>query len=150
MLHPTIKPHHLERDAFVYLRQSSPRQVRKNLEGQQRQRAMVDHVARLGWPRSRITLLEGDTGQSGSSQHGRMDFQTLLEAIVMEKAGLVAARELSRLVRDNQDWAQVVRLCRFKDVLLTDEHRLYLHLNAEKFQLPVVPKGADWREVEWV
>ena len=43
----------------------------------------------------------------------------------MEKAGLVAARELSRLVRDNQAWAQVVRLCRFKDLLLTDEHRLY-------------------------
>jgi DNA invertase Pin-like site-specific DNA recombinase len=237
MTHPTIKPHHLERDAFVYLRQSTPRQVRKNREGQQRQRAMVDHVTRLGWPRSRITLLEGDTGKSGSSQHGRMDFQTLLEAIVMEKAGLVAARELSRLVRDNQDWTQVVRLCRFKDVLLADEHRLYnpsdaqdrmvlgiqgafneferdmildrmqecvrekakrgeqydalpagyicrraplcekhpdtrvqraiekvlkdferfpsarqlyLHLNAEKFQLPVVPKGSDWRDVQWV
>jgi DNA invertase Pin-like site-specific DNA recombinase len=198
---------------------------------------MVDHVITLGWPRSRITLLEGDTGRTGSSQHGRMDFQTLLEAIVMEKAGLVAARELSRLVRDNQDWAQVVRLCRFKDVLLADEQRLYnpadaqdrmvlgiqgafneferdmildrmqecvrekakrgeqydalppgyicrhapvcekhpdtrvqraiekvlkdferfpsarqlyLHLNGEKFQLPVVPKGADWRDVQWV
>jgi DNA invertase Pin-like site-specific DNA recombinase len=237
MIHPTIKPYHLQHTAYVYLRQSSPGQVRKNREGQQRQQAMVDHVATLGWPRPQIVLLDGDTGQSGSSQHGRMDLQTLLEAIVTGKAGLVAARELSRLVRDNQDWAQVVRLCRFKDVLLADEHRLYnaadaqdrmvlgiqgafnefelsmiidrmqqclrqkaqrgeqydglppgyicrqawlcekhpdlrvqraiekvlndferfpsvsqlyLHLEAEEFQLPVVPRGADWRDVVWV
>jgi DNA invertase Pin-like site-specific DNA recombinase len=237
MTHPIIKPHHLQRNAYVYLRQSSPGQVRRNREGQQRQQAMVDHVATLGWPRGRIILLDGDTGQSGSSQHGRTDFQTLLEAIIADKAGLVAAREMSRLVRDNQDWAHLVRLCRFQDVLLADEHRLYdpadaqdrmvlgvqgafnefelslildrmqqslrqkaergeqydglppgyicrhaplcekhpdprvqraiekvlkdferfpsvrqlyLHLEAEGFQLPVVPKGHDWRELEWV
>ena len=103
MTHPIIKPHHLKDTAYVYLRQSSPGQVRRNREGQQRQQAMVDHVATLGWPRSRIILLDGDTGQSGSSQHGRTEFQTLLEAIVADKAELVAARELSRLVRDNQD-----------------------------------------------
>jgi DNA invertase Pin-like site-specific DNA recombinase len=237
MIHPLLKPYHLQRTAYVYLRQSSPGQVRKNREGQRRQEAMVEHVATLGWPRSQIVLLDGDTGQTGSSQHGRTDFQMLLEAIVTAKAGVVAARELSRLVRDNQDWAHLVRLCRFKDVLLADEHRLYnaadaqdrmvlgiqgafnefelsmildrmqeslrqkakrgqpydalppgyicrqgtlyekhpdprvqravekvlqdfdhfpsvrqlyLHLEAESFQLPVVPNGADWRDVEWV
>lgn len=237
MTHPIIKPHYLQRTAYVYLRQSSPGQVRRNREGRKRQQAMVDHVATLGWQPSRIILFDGDTGQSGSSIHGRTDFQTLLGAILANKAGLVAARELSRLVRDNQDWAQLVRLCRFQDVLLADEHRLYdpadaqdrmvlgvqgafnefelsvildrmqrclrqkaergeqydglppgyicrhaalcekhpdprvqraiekvlgdferfssarqlyLHLEAEKFQLPVVPKGRDWRELEWV
>jgi DNA invertase Pin-like site-specific DNA recombinase len=236
-IHPIIKPRHLERTAYVYLRQSSPGQVRKNREGRLRQQAMVDHVATLGWPPALIVLLDGDTGQSGSSQHGRADFQTLTEAIVTDKAGLVAARELSRLVRDNQDWAQLVRLCRFQDVLLADEYRLYdpanpqdrmvlgiqgafnefelsmildrmqqslrqkaqrgeqydalppgyicrqpplcekhpdlrvqraikkvlkdferfpgvnqlyLHLEAEGFQLPKVPHGRDWRDVEWV
>lgn len=125
MIQGTIKPCHLERTAYVYLRQSSPGQVRRNREGQQRQQAMVDRVAVLGWPPSKIVLLDGDSGQSGSSQHGRGDFQTLLEAIVTGKAGLVAARELSRLVRDNQDWNHVVRLCRFESVLLADEQRLY-------------------------
>ena len=236
MIHPTIKPHHLQRTAYVYLRQSTLGQVRRNLEGQRRQHTMVDHVAELGWPRTQIVLLDGDTGQSGSSQHGRTDFHTLLEAVVTGKAGLIAARELSRLVRDNQDWAQLVRLCRFKDVPLADGHRLYdaadpqdrmvlgikgafnefelsmiierlqgclrdkaqrgeqydglppgyicrheslcekhpdprvqraiekvlkdferfpsaqqlyLHLETEKFQLPVVPRGADWRDVVW-
>lgn len=124
-MNPVIKPHHLERIAYVYLRQSSPGQVKRNREGQQRQRAMVDHVSSLGWPRSQIVLLDGDNGRSGSSQHGRVDLKNILEAIVTGRVGLVAARELSRLVRDNQDWGHVVRLCRFEDVLLADERRLY-------------------------
>lgn len=236
-MHPIVKPHHLQRSSYVYLRQSSPGQVRNNVEGRKRQQAMVDLVAMLGWPRTQIILLDADNGQSGSSQHGRTDFQTLTEAIITGKAGLVAARELSRLVRDNQDWAQLVRLCRFQDVLLADEQRVYdptnpqdrmvlgihgafnefelsvildrmqdslrqkaergeqydalppgyicraatlcekhpdrrvqraiekvlreferlpsanqlhLHLLAEGFQLPIVPRGYDWRDVQWV
>jgi DNA invertase Pin-like site-specific DNA recombinase len=125
MTHTIIKPQYLERTAYVYLRQSSPGQVRNNREGRQRQQAMTERVAALGWVATKIVTLDGDSGQSGSSQHGRDDFQTLLEAIVTGRAGLIAARELSRLVRDNQDWSQVVRLCRFKNVLLADEHRLY-------------------------
>jgi DNA invertase Pin-like site-specific DNA recombinase len=237
MIRPPLKPQHLQRTAYVYLRQSSPGQVRNNREGQQRQQAMVEHVMTFGWPRARVVLLDGDTGLTGSSQHGRLDLQLLLEAVVTGKAGLVAARELSRLVRDNQDWAQLVRICRFRDVILADERRLYdpadaqdrfvlgiqgafnelelatiidrmqqclrqkaergeqydglppgyicrgqslcekhpdlrvqraiekvlqdferfpsvrqlyLHLEAERFQLPVVPRGRDWRDVEWV
>jgi DNA invertase Pin-like site-specific DNA recombinase len=125
MTHPLIKPHHLERWGYVYLRQSSPGQVRKNREGRQRQQAMAERVADLGWPPARIILLDQDSGQTGSSQHGRNDLHRLLEAIVTGKAGLVAARELSRLIRDNQDWSHLVRLCRFENVLLADEHRLY-------------------------
>ena len=103
MLHPIVKPCHLQRTAYVYLRQSSPGQVRRNREGQQRQQAMVDHVATLGWPRAQIVLLDGDTGRSGSSQHGRTDFQELLEAIVTGKAGLerqVGSAEIVRYYLD--------------------------------------------------
>ena len=125
MTHSLIKPSHLDRLAYVYLRQSSPTQVRKNHEGRRRQQAMVEHVASLGWLESRIVLIDQDTGQSGSSQHGRAGLHMLLEAIVTGKAGLVAARELSRLVRDNQDWSHLVRRCRFENVLLADEHRIY-------------------------
>jgi DNA invertase Pin-like site-specific DNA recombinase len=120
-----IHVQHLERLAFVYLRQSSPTQVKHNLEGHERQRRMQEHVEQLGWPAAQIRLLGGDTGQSGSSQHGREDYQTLLDAVLHRTAGLVAARELSRLARDNQDWSKLVRLCRFHDVLLCDEHRVY-------------------------
>jgi DNA invertase Pin-like site-specific DNA recombinase len=125
MTHFLIKPSHLDRMAYVYKRQSSPTQMRKNHEGGRRQQAMVEHVASLGWPMSRIVLIDQDSGQSGSSQHGRAGLHMLLEAIVTGKAGLIAARELSRLVRDNQDWGHLVRLCRFENVLLADEHRIY-------------------------
>ena len=95
MKHHLIKQTHLDRWPYVYLRQSSPTQIRNNHEGRRRQQAMVEHVASLGWPESRIILLDQDSGQSGSSQHGRADFQRLMEAIVTGKAGLVAARALA-------------------------------------------------------
>ena len=125
MNHPAISPQHLQRHAYVYLRQSSPGQVRRNREGQKRQRAMVGHIQALGWHRTQIVLLDRDNGRSGSSQHGREDLQALFEAIATGRAGMVAASELSRLVRDNQDWGHIVRLCRFQSVLLADEQRVY-------------------------
>jgi len=86
---------------------------------------MQQHVQPLGWVETRVRLLGGGSGRSGSSQHGRNDYQTLLEALVDRTAGIIAAAELSRLARDNQDWSQLVRLCRYRDVLLADEHRVY-------------------------
>lgn len=120
-----IEPRYLEKTAYVYLRQSSPGQIKRNVEGGRRQRLMEDRMKELGWPSARICLLGGDTGRSGGSQHGRDDYQVILEGVMAGQAGAVGARELSRLVRDNQDWNQLVRLCRHQDVLLVDEHRIY-------------------------
>jgi len=125
MTHNRIHARHLERLAFVYVRQSSLGQVRNNVESRKRQLRMQQHVQQLGWPATHVRLLGKDSGRSGSSQHGRDDYQTLLEAVVDRMAGIIAAAELSRLSRDNQDWSQLVRLCRYRDVLLADEHRLY-------------------------
>jgi DNA invertase Pin-like site-specific DNA recombinase len=120
-----IHRRHLERLAFVYLRQSSPKQVKHNRESQERQQRMQEHVQQLGWSPMQIRLLGGDTANSASTVHGRDDYQSILAAVMDQTAGLVAARELSRLVRDNQDWNQLVRLCRHTGVLLCDEYRLY-------------------------
>ena len=120
-----IKIHHLEKTAFVYLRQSSPTQVKRNLESGRRQRGMAERVKELGWPATQIELLGGDTGLSGSSLHGRDDYQVMLNGVLSGTAGLIAARELSRLARDNQDWNHLIRVSRHLDVLLMDEHRLY-------------------------
>ena len=126
-----IKREHLEKTAFVYMRQSSPTQVKRNVESGRRQRGMKERVKELGWPAAEIQVLGGDTGLSGSSLHGRDDYQVMLEAILSGKAGLIAARELSRLARDNQDWNHLIRLCRHLDVLLMDEHRVYHAANAQ-------------------
>jgi hypothetical protein len=82
MIHPTIRSHHLERDSYVYLRQSRPGQVRKNREGQQRQQVRVDHVAILGWLRWETRLMEPIP---------KMPW----EVVVKDKAGQVNVRELS-------------------------------------------------------
>jgi DNA invertase Pin-like site-specific DNA recombinase len=39
---------HLARTAFVYIRQSTPEQVRHNLESQRRQYALAERVRTLG------------------------------------------------------------------------------------------------------
>ena len=120
-----IKIHHLEKTAFVYLRQSTMGQVKRHLESGRRQCGMVDRVRELGWPTTQIELLGGDTGLSGSSLHGRNDYQVMLKGVLSGTAGLIAARELSRLARDNQDWNHLIRVSRHLDVLLMDEYRLY-------------------------
>lgn len=125
MNQPKLSPRHLERIAFVYLRQSSPGQVKKNVEGGERQRQMQHQVQEWGWPKHQVRVLGGDTGCSGSSVHGRDDYQVMLESVMAQEAGLICGRDLSRLARDNQDWNQLVRLCRYQGVLLADEHRLY-------------------------
>jgi DNA invertase Pin-like site-specific DNA recombinase len=125
MNEPKLSHRHLERIAFVYVRQSTPTQVKKNLEGGERQRRMQQRVQELGWPDHQVKLLGADTGHSGSSLHGRDDYQTMLQAVIDQEAGIICASELSRLVRDNQDWNQLVRICRHQGVLLADEYRIY-------------------------
>ena len=127
----SIRPWHLERTAFVYIRQSSPTQVKRNTESATRQRRMQEHVIQLGWPAAKIRVLGNDTGNSGATQHGRDDYQCMLDAVMKSEAGLICACELSRLLRDNQDWNQLVRICRHNGVLLADEHRIYDAANTQ-------------------
>ena len=122
---PRISRGHLERTAFVYLRQSSLQQVKKNVESAKRQRQMKELVKQWGWPDRQIAMLDGDTGKSGSSLCGRSEYQMMLDAVMKREVGIICARELSRLVRDNEDWNQLVRVCRYQGVLLADEHRIY-------------------------
>jgi DNA invertase Pin-like site-specific DNA recombinase len=126
-----IKPHHLNKSAFLYLRQSTLGQVKNNVESGRRQRGMKGRILELGWPESLVHVLDGDTARSGTTLHGRSDYQVMLDAVLAAEAGLIGARELSRLARDNQDWNQLVRLCRYQDVLLLDEYRLYDPTNAQ-------------------
>jgi hypothetical protein len=56
----------LERDAFLYIRQSSPRQVMKNTESTKRQYALGQSAVTLGWPLERIHVIDSDLGHSAS------------------------------------------------------------------------------------
>ena len=120
-----ITPHHLERDAYLYIRQSTPRQVLENTESTQRQYALRDRAVALGWPLERIHVLDSDLGKSGSQSVGRDGFQKLVSEVALSKAGLVMGLEVSRLARNCADWHRLIELCSLAGTLILDEDGIY-------------------------
>ena len=59
---------HLKRDAYLYVRQSTVRQVLENVEITQRQYALRHRAVSLGWPNDRVVVIDTDLGQSGLRQ----------------------------------------------------------------------------------
>jgi DNA invertase Pin-like site-specific DNA recombinase len=92
---------HLARAAYLYVRQSTLRQVQTNTESAERQYALRQRAVQLGWPVEQIVVIDTDQGQSGSSASGREGFQRLVADVGLGKAGIVLGLEVSRLARNN-------------------------------------------------
>ena len=75
--------------AYVYVRQSSPGQVRHHQESTELQYRLVQRAVLLGWPRERVHVIDDDLGKSGASSSERRGFQTLIAEVGLGKAGLV-------------------------------------------------------------
>jgi DNA invertase Pin-like site-specific DNA recombinase len=120
-----VTPLHLERDAYLYIRQSTPRQVLENTESTQRQYALRDRALALGWPLERIHVIDCDLGKSGSQSAGRDGFQKLVSEVALDKAGLVMGLEVSRLARNSADWHRLIELCFLAGALILDEDGVY-------------------------
>lgn len=122
---PKLQPWHWDRQAVVYVRQSSPQQVQENRESTARQYALVDRAVALGWSRDRIEVIDDDQGISGKSIEGRLGFQRLLAEVGMDHVGLILGLEMSRLARSCKDWHQLLELCALFRTLLGDQDGLY-------------------------
>jgi len=120
-----VTKQHLERDAYLYIRQSTVRQVMENTESTQRQYALRDRAVALGWPLERIRVLDNDLGKSGAQSVGRVDFQKLVSDVALGKAGLVMGLEVSRLARNSADWHRLIELCSLAGALILDEDGIY-------------------------
>jgi len=120
-----IRPVHLQRRAFIYLRQSSPGQVEFHRESTERQYALADRAAALGWDRSQIRILDGDLGKSGTSVDNRADFLELMAAVGIGEAGAVFALEISRFSRSQADWHKLLDVCALTDTLVVDHDGIY-------------------------
>ena len=94
-----ILEHHLERPAYVYIRQSSLRQVAENLESQDLQYQLVNQALDLGWKRHQIQVIDDDLGKSGASSQERTGFQNLVAAVGLHQVGMVLVTDVSRLAR---------------------------------------------------
>lgn len=116
---------HLERKAYVYVRQSTAMQVQEHVESKQRQYGLVERAASLGWNRADIVVVDEDQGKSGASSEGRTGFARLAEAVGHGEAGAIFAVEMSRLARSSMDWQRLLSLCSVADVTVIDEQAIY-------------------------
>ena len=116
---------HLRRDAYLYVRQSTIRQVFENTESTQRQYALRDRAVALGWPAERVHTIDSDLGQSGASAADREGFQKLVTEVGLGRAGIVLGLEVSRLARNCADWHRLLEICALTETLILDEDGLY-------------------------
>jgi DNA invertase Pin-like site-specific DNA recombinase len=120
-----VQARHLKRHAYLYIRQSSLRQVLENTESTERQYALKQRALALGWAHERIVVVDRDLGQSGASSEEREGFQRLVSDVGMGRAGIVMGLEVSRLARNNADWHRLLEICALSDTLILDEDGIY-------------------------
>jgi DNA invertase Pin-like site-specific DNA recombinase len=125
MTHPKVTREHLGRKAVVYIRQSSPDQIRNNRESGRRQYGLVDRAAALGWNARSVKTVDEDQGRSGRSAVHRQGFTKLLTDVSTGQVGMVLALEASRLARSSADWHRLVEICVITQTLLADDGGVY-------------------------
>ena len=123
--HQKIQPAHLKRTAYLYIRQSTLRQVFENIESTKRQYALRQHAIALGWQQDQIVVIDTDLGQSGASAADREGFQRLVTEVSLGHAGIVLGLEVSRLARNSMDWHRLLEICALTDTLILDEDGVY-------------------------
>jgi DNA invertase Pin-like site-specific DNA recombinase len=123
--HRTIQPRHLKRRAYLYVRQSTLRQVLENGESTKRQYDLRQRAITLGWPSDQVIVIDTDLGQSGASAVDREGFQRLVSEVSLGRAGIVMGLEVSRLARNSADWHRLLEICALTDTLLLDEDGIY-------------------------
>lgn len=120
-----ILPHHLSRQAIVYVRQSTTQQAIHNRESLELQYALRDRAKELGWRDEQILVIDADVGLTGSTSQGRLGFQELVSRVSLDQAGAVFAFDVTRLARNCSDWYQLLDLCGLRQCLIGDGDSLY-------------------------
>jgi DNA invertase Pin-like site-specific DNA recombinase len=122
-MNPKVAEHHRSRPAYVYLRQSTPNQVRHHQESTERQYALREKALELGWSESLIHTLDQDLGKTGTEMTAREDFKSLVAEVSMGQVGAVFALEVARLARSNLDWHRLLELCALTETLVIEASR---------------------------
>lgn len=123
--HQKVTSSHLKRNAYLYVRQSTIRQVFENTESTKRQYALRERAVALGWPIEKVVVIDSDLGQSGASAADREGFQKLVTEVGLGRAGIVIGLEVSRLARNSSDWHRLVEICALTQTLILDEDGIY-------------------------
>jgi DNA invertase Pin-like site-specific DNA recombinase len=120
-----ITPRHLDRKAVIYIRQSSPKQVREHLDSQLTPRTLIRRAEHLSWHPGRIEVFDGDLGQLAAGSQERDDFQALAAEVAWGHVGIVFGWQVSRLARHNAEWYQLLDVAALLDTLIGDTDGIY-------------------------
>ncbi|HEV8648202.1 MAG TPA: recombinase family protein [Actinomycetes bacterium] len=120
-----ITPTHIARLALVYVRQSTPGQVRAHTESTQRQYGLAAVAAELGWTAQQVVVVDADLGISGRFGSQRQGFRELLSRVGLGEVGAVFGLEVSRLARSSAEFTRLLELARLTDTLLVDADGIY-------------------------
>ena len=141
-----IERQHLERLAIVYLRQSSPRQVRENVRSTERQYALADRAAELGWQPAQVLTIDGDLGISGRDTHRRESYKQLVSRVCQSEVGAIFGLEVARLARNNAELLRLLEFCALTDTLVVDTDGIY---DLQDFNdRMILGLKAQWSEAE--
>lgn len=145
-----IQTRHLERRAYVYVRQSTAKQVYDNTESTTRQYALAQRARVLGWSSGAIEIIDEDLGRSGATTENRSGFSCLTQAVARGEAGAIFAIEVSRLARCSQDWQRLLALCAVAEVVVADEQAIYDPQNADDKLLLDFKGTMSEAELHWL
>lgn len=120
-----IRPEHLARPAFVYIRQSTLVQVLEHRQSTERQYNLADRAKRLGWDGAQVQVIDEDLAHSGASAVDRTGFQRLAADVSLGRVGAIFSLEVSRLARSSADWHRLLDLCALSDTLIIDDDGVY-------------------------
>lgn len=120
-----VQPSHVQRQAVVYVRQSSPHQALANQESLQLQYGLQKRAFELGWMAEAIRVVDSDVGRTASSAEGRRGFQELVADVTLGRVGIILAYDATRLARNCSDWYQLLDLCGYRGCLIADRDGVY-------------------------
>ena len=123
--HSKVQARHFKRNAYLYVRQSTLRQVFENTESTKRQYDLRQRAVALGWKLDQVVVIDSDLGQSAASAVDRQGFQRLVTEVSLGRAGIVMGLEVSRLARNSTDWHRLLEICALADTLILDEDGIY-------------------------
>lgn len=130
-MHEKIRPHHLERKAILYVRQSSAHQVLHNRESRALQYAMRDRLVALGW--SCIETVDDDLGRSAAGGVTRAGFDRMVAEVCLGKVGAVAAQDAGH--RRGRGRADAVAGDDARDLASTPSRMRCTHRKRSRFHL---------------
>ena len=141
-----VKRQHLQRLAVIYLRQSSPRQVRDNIRSTERQYGLSEEALRLGWDQERILTVDGDLGVSGRDVNGRASYKQLVARVCHSEVGAIFGLEVARLARNNAELLRLLEFCALTDTIVIDTDGIY---DLQDFNdRMILGLKAQWSEAE--